>query len=130
MGSLRRGLIAALLPGPALAGPACDRLRPGWDGEPVNTWSEALVLFGSPAALVLLVATMLVLRLRSAWGGVAICVGWSVLLSFHTHFNPAESLRRTAAAEGCVGPATGFIIAVAAICVATVLYTGAPARKE
>lgn len=130
MGPLRGGLIAALLPAPALAGEACDAFRPGWDGAPVGPWQEAVWLFGAPAALVLLVATMLVLRLRSAWGAVAICVAWSVLVSLQTNFAPADGLRRAAAAEGCVGSPTVFIIAVVVLCGATVLHAGTPARKE
>jgi hypothetical protein len=129
MGPLRGGLIAALLPAPALAGEACAALRPGWEGDPVGPWREAVLLFGAPASLVLLAASMVVLRLRSAWGAVAACAAWSVLLSFYTHFDPAEQLRRAAAAEGCVGAPTVFILAVAALCVAMVLYTGIPARK-
>jgi len=50
MGPVRRGLILAALPGPALAGEACSRLRPGWDGTPVSVWAEAAALFGSPMA--------------------------------------------------------------------------------
>lgn len=121
-------LLAALLPGPALAR-ACDTLRPGWDGTPSTALAEALHLFASPAALLLLAATAIVLRFRSQWGGVAVCVGWSLLVSAVTFFDLTGGQRAAAMAEGCIGRPTLFIAAVAAICVATILYTAPrPAR--
>lgn len=128
MGPFRRGLILVLLPGPAWAG-ACAELRPGWDGTPVSAWAEAVALLGSPLSLILLVATALALRFRSQWGALAVCVAWSFLVSGFTVFDPTGGAREAAMTEGCVGSPAIFILGVAALCVATVLYTGTPERR-
>jgi len=129
MGPLRGGVIAALLPAPAMAG-VCEAFRPGWSGSPVGPWAEAAALFGSPASLVLLLATAIVMRLRSQWGAAAVCVAWSLLVSAFTFFDPTGGQRAAAMAEGCVGSPVVFIAAVGLICVAMVLYTGRGARAE
>jgi len=113
MGPVRRGLIraallAASLPNAAWAQGAqvCDQQRPGWDGTPVSGLDEALQLMASPLSLIAIGATLLALRFRSQWGGVAVVVLWTGLVSMITMFEP-----------------TLFIAAVAAICVATIIYT-------
>ena len=121
MGPLRGGVILALIPGAALA-EVCDKARPGWDGGPVSALQEAIFLFSTVPALVLIVATALAFRFRSAWGGLVVVVLWTVLVSMRTMFDPS-GLNSLALAEGCVGSPALFIGIVAAICVAIVLYT-------
>jgi len=117
---------------PAIAAHAgiCATFRPGWDGAAVSAWAEAATLFASPAALVLLLASALVIRLRHAWGAAAVCLGWSALLSVLTFLDPTGGRRAAAMAEGCVGSPVVFILAVGAICVALVLYTGRPQKPR
>ncbi len=128
MGPLRRGLILAApvlaaLPNAAWA-EVCDKIRPDWDGSPVSGLQEALQLALTAPVLALLIATGAALKFRSQWGGLAVFVlwtGYASLLSF-------GSLRTEAQAEGCAGSPTLFIAAVAAICVATIIYT-APVKR-
>ncbi|MDJ0826489.1 MAG: hypothetical protein QNJ16_13380 [Rhodobacter sp.] len=127
MGSLRRGLILAALPTQAVA-EACATVRPDWDGSPMSTLSEALFLVTTVPVLVLLLATLAALRFRSQWGGLAVVVLWTALVTFLTMVDPS-GLQAASRAEGCVGSPALFIAAVAAICVATVLYT-APLPKR
>ena len=126
MGSLRRGLILALLPAPAWA-QVCEELRPGWDGTPISAWSEALSLFTSPAALILLAGSLIAVRYKSQWGTLAACVGWSALVSVFAFWDGG---RTDAMAEGCIGSPMIFILAAATLCVAMVLYIGVPAKTE
>ncbi len=126
MGSLRGGLSLAALPLPAWAG-VCEDLRPGWDGAPVSAWQEAIILFLSPLSIALLIATLVALRFRSSWGVLAVCAGWSLLVSVIAFFDPTGG---QGAAEGCVGSPVVFIAAVGAICVAAVLYTGRPDKQD
>lgn len=121
MGPLRRGLILAALPGTALA-ETCALQRPNWDGGPVSGMDEAIQLASSPITLILLALTLLTLRFRSQWGGVVVVVLWTILVSMLTMLDPTGT-RELGMAEGCVGSPTLFIAAVAAICVATILYT-------
>lgn len=121
MGPLRRGLILATLPGAAMAD-ACAVQRPDWDGMPVSGVDEAIQLASSPLTLILIAATFLAIRFRSQWGGVAIVVLWTILVSMLTMVDPTGT-RAPGMAEGCIGSPTLFITAVAAICVATILYT-------
>lgn len=133
MGPLRRGLILiqiAALPVPAWADSVCTQVRPNWDGTPVSAWSEAILLFGSPIALILLLATALAVRLRSTWGGLAVFVGWSFMVSAVTFFDPTGGARTAAAAEGCIGSSTLFITLVAVLSVGTLLYTGNRANPD
>ena len=129
MGSVRRGLILACLPLPAWAG-ACDTLRPDWDSVPVSSWIEAVNLFASPLSLILLLATAVVLRFRSPWGGLMVCLAWSFVVSALAFLGLGGEQRTTAMAEGCIGPPTVYIAAVAALCVITVLYTGKPGERD
>lgn len=129
MGPLRRGLIlAALLTLPTLAhaSEVCANVRPDWDGGPVSAWQEAILLFGSPASLILLFASALVLRFRSAWGALAVFVAWSFLVSAFTIYDPTGGQRLAAAEEGCIGSPTIYVAIVLAISVGLLLYTGKP----
>lgn len=129
MGPLRRGLILSLLPGPALAA-VCDDARPNWDGVPVTAFAEAVSLLSTPPALILLVATALVVRFKNQWGGLVVVVLWTLFASLLTMFDPT-GVREIATQEGCFGSPALFIAAVAAICVAMILYTAprTPAGK-
>jgi drug/metabolite transporter (DMT)-like permease len=115
---------------PALA-EVCDKVRPGWTpGTQITTVGEAVALFSTGPALVLLVATAVVLRFRSQWGGLAVTMLWSVLVSFiamDAFGEDPTGIRDHAIREGCVGAPTLFIALVTAICIVTVLYT-APLR--
>ena len=110
----------------ALASPAladvCDTARPGWDGTRVGAFGEALALFLSPAGLILLAASIIALRFRSQWLGLATIILWTGFITVVTMADPT-GMRADAMAEGCIGPPTLFIVAAAAICVAIVLYT-------
>lgn len=133
MGPLRRRLIAALalicLPLPALA-EVCDKVRPGWDGAPVSVWQEALWLFGSPAALVLLLCSVLAFRFKSSWGALAVFVGWSFLVGAFTFWDPTGGQRALAKAEGCIGSPAIFVAVVLVISVGLLLYTGKPEAED
>ena len=129
MGPIRRGLILALLPAPAWAS-VCDDVRPNWDGNPVSAWSEAIHLLGSPVSLVLILAAVLVVRYRSQWGALAVCVACSLFVSALTFFDPTGGLRTAAADEGCVGSPVVFIAGVGALCVAMILFIGTPSKNE
>ena len=113
-----------------MAQQVCDTLRPGWDGAPTGAISEAVALFTSPAALVLLAATAIAARLRNQWGALGVCLGWSILVSAYTFFDPTGGARTAGMAEGCVGSPVVFIGVVFVICIAIVVYTGPPSRKE
>ena len=133
MGPLRRGLILALLPTPALA-EVCDKERPFWTpGAPATAFDEMIALFSSPAALVLLALSVAVVLRRSQWGALALVVLWTMLSSvvaFNLIPDPT-GIRELAIAEGCIGPPTLFLTAVTAICVAMILYTNPrPARGD
>jgi hypothetical protein len=111
--------------GPGTAEAAvCETLRPGWvEGSEATALDEALHQFSSAPALGLLAATLVAVRFRSAWGGLAVTVFWSL----HTYmlvFAPGRAAtRQAAAADGCVASPALFIAAVTAICIATILYT-------
>ncbi|MEP3917146.1 hypothetical protein [Ascidiaceihabitans sp.] len=123
MGSLRRGLILAALPTSALA-EVCDKVRPHWvPGSPATAFTEMIALFGTPPSLVLLVATALVLRFRSKWGGLGVTVAWAAWVSVVSMVGAGDAVQQQATLEGCVGSPALFILAVAAICIATILYT-------
>lgn len=121
MGSVRRGLILALVPGAASA-EVCDKVRPGWDGAPMSATAEAIALFATLPSLALILATLAALRFRSQWGGLVVVVGWSLWTSVLV-FVGGRELRPAAVAEGCMGSQTLFLGAVVAICVGTILYT-------
>lgn len=116
--------VCAAQPSVALA-EVCDKLRPGWDGAQVTALGEALHLASSLPAVILILSTAIVVKARSQWGGLAVVCGWSFLTYFFALGTGAT--RIMARAEGCAGSPTLFIAAVAAICVAIILYT-APTR--
>lgn len=129
---LSRGLFATLaliMPSSALAA-VCTTERPGWDGTPANAISEALFLASSLPAIVLIVATALALRFRSKWGGLAVVSGWSILISLRVFGTDPTGTRQKATIEGCIGSPTLFIALVAAICIATILYTAPTERRS
>lgn len=128
MGPIRGRLTLALLaPSPAWA-EVCDKARPGWDGVPVTAWQEALTLMTSPAALILLMLSLIALRFRSAWGALAVTVLWTGLVTLVSMVD-ISGLRDAAMTEGCIGSSALFIALIAAICVAMILYT-APLPKR
>ncbi|MEX0370764.1 MAG: hypothetical protein AB3N09_09050 [Tateyamaria sp.] len=83
---------------------------------------EAVNLFLSPAGIALLLLSVVALRFRHQWIGLGAVILWTVFITVITMADPT-GLRPQAMAEGCVGPPTLFIVAVAAICVGIVLYT-------
>ena len=133
MGPVRRGLILsavlAALPVSAAAQDVCTTHRPNWDGMPVSALSEAILIFGSPAALILLLASVAVARFKWNWGALVVCVGWSALVSAFTFFDPTGGQRAAAAAEGCIGSPALFIAGAFAICIGLILYVGPPEKK-
>lgn len=106
----------------------CTTLRPSWEGTPATAISEAILLLGAPVTLVLLAASLICIRFRSQWGALACVVAWSLYTAVLTMIDPGGMLAAGRSA-GCVGSAALFIGAVAAICVAMILYT-APHKKR
>lgn len=121
MGSVRRGLTLALLPSAAWA-EVCETQRPRWDGLPVTLMDEAIAMFSTVPSLILIVGTMLVIRRRSVWGGLAVVLGWSTLLTALISYDPS-GLREIARAEGCIGDPVLFIGAVIVICGVILFFT-------
>ena len=126
MGPVRGGVILTLLPGAAWA-QSCAEQRPTWDGAPVTAVQEALFLAGSPAALVLFLASAVAFRFKSQWGSLAVVLAWTAFVTFLTMLAPAS--RKAAFAEGCVGSPALFIGVIAAICVVMIFFT-APSSKR
>lgn len=120
-GRLVGGGFLALFPGTAFA-EVCDKIRPGWDGTQVTAFSEILTLAATPPALILLIASAVVIRFRHKWGALFVVVLWTVYASALTMFDPT-GLRAPAMAEGCVGSPALFVAIVAAISVGLILYT-------
>ncbi|MEJ6404476.1 hypothetical protein [Yoonia sp. 2307UL14-13] len=121
MGSIRRGLIGGvtlLVPNSAAAD-ACQQQRPGWTGGQVSAWEEVIFLAQTPIVLALLIATALVIRLRSQWGGLIVVIGWSIF----TYMLIATQIFADIRAEGCAGSPALFIGLATAICIGIVLYT-------
>lgn len=127
MGPVRRGLTLALLPTSALA-EVCDKERPNWDGAPVSTFSEALVLFSSIPAVLLLCASVGVFRFRLKKTAVGVVVLWTIFVSF-VAMPTAQSMRLASIAEVCVGSPTLFIALVATLCLGIILHTS-PTPKQ
>lgn len=130
-GFVRLAVSAACLatPGAALA-EACEKIRPDWDGTPATAITEALHLAASLPSVVLILGTALALRFRSQWGGLAAVAGWSFLVSIHVFPVRSDPVRQMALTEGCIGSPSLFIAVVAAICMATVLYTAPTVRRS
>lgn len=121
MGSLRRGLTLALLPGTAWAD-ACEQLRPGWDGLPATPVTEALGLFTSPIVLFLLAALGVAVAFRHAMGTALVALLWSFFITYLV-LPDTSGVRAAAAEAGCLASPTLFIGLSAAICSAAVFYT-------
>ncbi|WP_089279415.1 hypothetical protein [Antarctobacter heliothermus] len=121
--------LALIWPSSALA-EVCSTERPGWDGTPATAISEALFLASSLPAVLLIVATALALRFRSKWGGLAVVSGWSILITLRVFGTDPTGTRQKATIEGCIGSPTLFIALVAAICIATILYTAPTERRS
>lgn len=135
MGPIRRRLTlasfgASLLPHAAWAD-ACGTIRPNWDGTPVTALQEALFLFATPASLVLVLASLLAMRFRHHWAALGVVLGWTLVVSLVTMADPT-GLNAPAAAQGCVGSPTLFIVLVAAICGVMIIFTapGSPRPDE
>ena len=130
MGPLRRRLILAALIAPTSAfAEVCDKERPGWDGTPATALSEAITLFASPLSLVLLIATAFVIRFRHQWGALITMLLWTLWVSLIA-FGGDQTIRAQAIKEGCFGPPVLFIAAVAAICIAMILYTNPRPKRD
>lgn len=121
MKSTRLGYLLVLSPSAAWA-EACDIARPTWNGADVSALSEAISLLLTPFGALLLVLTMIALRLRNHWVGLAAIVGWTGYLSIITIADP-NGVRVAAIEEGCIGSPTLFIALVTAICIGTAIYT-------
>ena len=91
--------------------------------------TEALALFSSPAALVLLLASAICIRFRSQIGTLIVVLLWTTLVSLVAFRAPDES-RLAAIGEGCIGSPTLFIAAVAAICGGMILYTSRQRERD
>ena len=118
-GGVTSGLV--LLASPARA-EVCVKQRPEWDGMPVGVIEEAVLLALSPAALVLLAASMIVIRYKSQWGALVVVLLWTGLLSLLTMLDPT-GMRPAAQAEGCIGSPALFIGLIIALCAGMVVYT-------
>lgn len=113
--------LLAGLPGAAFAQSCADQ-RPGWTpGTEVSALAEAIALFSSPVALILLIATVLCFRFRHQWGALVVVVCWTGVVSLIA-FTGAGG-RAAGMAEGCIGSPTLFIAIVAALSVGLILYT-------
>ena len=115
------GTAASFFPRAAWA-EVCDKPYPDWDGTRVTALGEAVNLFTSPAGIALLLMSLVALRFRQQWVGLAAVILWTVFITVVTMADPT-GLRADMLAEGCVGAPTLFIVAVAAICVGIVLWT-------
>jgi hypothetical protein len=118
-------VILSLMPGAAWA-QSCAVQRPDWDGTSVSAVQEAVFLASSPAALILLLGTVVAIRFKSQWGALAVVLGWTAFVTFLTMLAPAS--RKVAMAEGCVGSPALFIGIIAAICVGMIFYTAPPIK--
>lgn len=118
-----------LVPGAAMA-EVCDKERPGWDGTATTMLDEAVSLAATVPSLVLILATALALRFRSAKGGLAVVVLWTAWVSVVAFVGNATPIRQAALQEGCIASPALFIGLVAAICVATILYTAPSERRS
>ncbi|MCC1492236.1 hypothetical protein [Cognatishimia sp. F0-27] len=118
--------LVALVPAAARAD-ACATARPFWDAGTghATILDEALHFAASPATGGLLLATALAWRLRSARGGLAVVCGWSLMAGIIAFGRTSDAfgVSQSALEQGCVASPALFIGVVAAICIATVLYT-------
>lgn len=130
MGPLRRGLILACLPGAAWA-EVCDKVRPQWTpGTEATAWTELIALMGTPPSLILLVLSALAVRFRHEWGALVVVLLWTGWISLVVFYGTDGDVQEMAVIEGCIGPPTLFIGAVAAICVSMILYVAPPFGRD
>lgn len=124
MGPLRRRLIALALLMPSTAwAEVCDKERPNWvPGTDATAFTEMIAMLGTPPSLILLVATAVAVRFRSAWGALIVVLGWTAWTSAIV-FLPHDPVRAAAVKEGCIGNPSLFIAFVATISVAMIIYT-------
>lgn len=113
----------------------CGKERPFWDPATgrATALDEALHFAASPLTLILLVATALAIRFKSSWAGLAVVCGWSGFVGLITFGNNSDptGIHQIALQEGCIGSPALFIALVAAISVATIIYTSPrPARDD
>ncbi|MCY4292814.1 MAG: hypothetical protein OXC72_13830 [Roseovarius sp.] len=101
----------------------CKTLRPSWDGLPIGIWVEAVSLSMTPGAIALFAATAIAAKLRNQWAGLAVCVGWCILVSIIAFYDPYGGLKSAAMEIGCVGRPTGFIMLIGLLCAALAIYT-------
>jgi len=87
--------------------------------------TEAISLFSTPPALVLLVLTAICVRFASKWGALVVVVLWTLLVSKITFSGSTDptGVRAFAMKEGCIGSPSLFIAIVAVMSVALILYT-------
>lgn len=118
---------------PALAG-VCEAERPFWSpGSPATALDEFVHLALSPASIILLLLTAIVVRFRNQWGGLAVLVLWSLLVSvlaFGWGPQSRADVLQSARLEGCIGSPVLFIGLVAVICLAMILYTTPQQRRD
>ncbi len=108
MGPLRRGLILALLPAPAMAD-VCEQLRPMWspDKGTVNIWTEAAYVFANPMLFVMLLIVLMGSFYRHiAWQMAGIISASFVLLLVSTRLwaKDPNGIWALGQAEGCIAP--------------------------
>ena len=130
---LASGVVFLSTTAPAFAS-ICETERPLWTpGSPATALDEFYHLAMSPASLLLLALTILAVRFRSQWGGLIVVVLWSLLVSMLAFgWGPQSHVEALQAArlEGCAGSPALFIGLVAAICLAMILYTTPPQRRD
>lgn len=125
MGSFRRRLAlgaAVCTPAPAWA-EVCDKVRPNWvPGTDPTLLGEAIALLSMPVSLVLLITSALCIRLGRQWATLVVVVLWSFWVYF-VATGDFGGIRQAAIQEGCMGKPTLFIVFVAVICGAMIVYT-------
>jgi len=100
----------------------CDKKRPIWDGVPTSALDGMLDILATAPSFILIVASLVSLRFKSVWGGLATIVGWIIWDSVIN--SPAACpVRAAAIEESCIGPNTLFITLSIVICVGIVMYT-------
>ena len=116
----------ALIPGAASA-EVCDKVRPFWTpGTDATAWTELVALMAAPPSLVLLLLSAIAIRFRHEWGALGVVVLWTAWVSLVAFYGTDGEVQTMATEEGCIGPPTLFIAAVAAICVGMILYVAPP----
>ncbi|WP_425083541.1 hypothetical protein [Ruegeria profundi] len=102
---------------------ACDVFNPGWNGETVSEWHEALALASHPVSLSLLIISAFAIWRRSLWIALATSLLWAIWTGHIFVADIVNDARRTATDLGCVGHSTLFIRLAIALCAGMTLYT-------